>query len=291
LANQTGEIMKLASYLVRGAPSYGVVIDGGLIDLRSRLGEKLPTLKTLLNAGQLGRARAYAESEKPDHRLDEVTFLPVIPDAEKIFCVGLNYHSHRQETGRPETEYPTMFTRYANTQVGQGQPLIKPRVSNEFDYEAELAVVIGKRARHVRKEKALEYVAGYSCYNDATLRDWQRHTSQFTPGKNFVGTGGFGPWLVTTDEIPDPSRLSVASRLNGKEMQRSTTDLLIFPVAVLIEYLSTFTELVPGDVIPTGTPSGVGFKRTPPVFMKAGDLIEVDISGIGVLRNPVVAED
>ena len=283
--------MKLASYLVRGSESYGVVSDGGLIDLRSRFGERYPTLKSLIAAGQLDQARAQLKSRKPDYRLEEITFLPVIPDAEKIFCVGLNYHSHREETGRPETEYPTMFTRYANTQVGHGQPLIKPRVSNDFDYEAELAVVIGKRAHHVPKAKALEYIAGYSCYNDGSVRDWQRHTSQFTPGKNFLSTGGLGPWLVTTDEIPDPSRLSLALRLNGKEMQRSTTDLMIFPVPVLIEYLSTFTELVPGDIIPTGTPSGVGFKRVPPVFMKPGDVVEVDISGVGILRNPVIAEE
>ena len=283
--------MKLASYLVRGEESYGVVSDGGLVDLRSRLGEKFPTLKSLLAAGELDQARAQLKSRKPDFRLEEVTFLPVIPDAEKIFCVGLNYHSHREETGRPETDYPTMFTRYANTQVGHDQPLIKPRVSNEFDYEVELAVVIGKRARHIPRAKALEYVAGYSIYNDGSVRDWQRHTSQFTPGKNFIGTGGLGPWLVTTDEIPDPSRLSLALRLNGKEMQRSTTDLMIFPVPVLIEYLSTFTELVPGDVIATGTPSGVGFKRVPPVFMKPGDVVEADISGVGILRNPVIAEE
>jgi len=283
--------MKLASYLVRGSESYGVVSDGGLIDLRSRLGEKFPTLKSLVAAGQLDQARAQLKSQKPDYRLEKVTFLPVIPDAEKIFCVGLNYHSHREETGRPETDHPTMFTRYANTQVGHDQPLIKPRVSNEFDYEVELAVVIGKRARHIPRAKALEYVAGYSIYNDGSVRDWQRHTSQFTPGKNFIGTGGLGPWLVTTDEIPDPSRLSLALRLNGKEMQRSTTDLMIFPVPVLIEYLSTFTELVPGDIIATGTPSGVGFKRVPPVFMKPGDVVEADISGVGILRNPVIAEE
>src|SRR5262249_12940487 len=217
--------------------------------------------------------------------------LPVIPDAEKIFCVGLNYHSHREETGRPETDYPTMFTRYANTQVGHGQPLIKPRVSDEFDYEAELAGGVGRPAPSRTKEKALEYVAGYSCYNDGSVRDWQRHTSQFTPGKNFIGTGGLGPWLVTTEEIPDPSRLSLALRLNGKEMQRSTTDLMIFPVPELIEYLSTFTELVPGDIIPTGTPSAVGFNRGPPGNMKAGAGAEAAISGVGILRNPVIAEE
>ncbi|MGZ3481782.1 MAG: fumarylacetoacetate hydrolase family protein, partial [Myxococcaceae bacterium] len=200
------------------------------------------------------------------------------------------YVAHREETGRTESEFPTLFTRFANTQVGHDQPLVRPRVSTELDYEAELAVVVGKPARHVRREDALGVVAGYSCYQDATLRDWQRHTSQFTPGKNFIGTGGFGPWMVTADEIPDPSRLTLVGRLNKVEMQRATTDLLIFDIPALIAYITTFTELVPGDVISTGTPGGVGSKRQPPVWLKAGDVFEVEISGIGVLRNPVVDE-
>jgi 2-keto-4-pentenoate hydratase/2-oxohepta-3-ene-1,7-dioic acid hydratase in catechol pathway len=195
---------------------------------------------------------------------------------------GINYVAHREETGRSETEFPALFTRFANTQVGHEQPLVRPRVSTELDYEAELAVVIGKPAHHVRREDALSFVAGYSCYQDATLRDWQRHTSQFTPGKNFIGTGGFGPWMVTADEISDPSRLTLVGRLNKTEMQRTSTDLLIFDIPALIAYITTFTELVPGDVISTGTPGGVGSKRQPPVWLKPGDVFEVEISGIGV---------
>jgi 2-keto-4-pentenoate hydratase/2-oxohepta-3-ene-1,7-dioic acid hydratase in catechol pathway len=282
--------MKIASYSVRGNPSYGVVTEVGLVDLKTRIGEAFPTLKALLAGAGLQQARRISEKSSPDYRLEEVELLPVIPDVEKIYCVGLNYHSHRQETGRQETRFPTIFTRFANTQVGHLQPLIKPRVSDEFDFEAELAVIIGKAGRHVPKGLALEHVAGYACYHDASVRDWQRHTSQFTPGKNFPGTGGLGPWLVTTDEVPDPSELTVVLRLNGQEMQHATTDLMIFSVPTLINYLTTFTELVPGDVIATGTPGGVGYARNPPVFMKSGDVAEVEITGVGVLRNPVVAE-
>lgn len=281
--------MKLASYVVRGQPSFGSVIDGGIVDLRRRLGAEFPSLRSVLQQGALERARATTVQQRPDYRLDEVQFLPVIPDPEKVLCVGLNYHSHRQETGRAETEFPSLFVRFANTQLGHDQPLLKPKTSDEFDYEAELAVIIGKRARSISKEQALDYVAGYACFHDATMRDWQRHTSQWTPGKNFLGTGPLGPWMVTKDQIPDPTQLTVVMRLNGKEMQHATTDLMIFSIPTLIQYITSFTELVPGDVIATGTPGGVGFKRTPPVFMKPGDVAEVEITGIGVLRNPVIA--
>ena len=175
--------------------------------------------------------------------------------------------------------------------MGHGQALVLPRNAKDFDYEGELAVVIGTRARHVPATRALECIAGYSCYHDGSLRDWQFHTSQWTPGKNFPATGGFGPWLVTTDELPDPSKLTLVTRLNGNEMQRAPTDLMIFDIPTIIEYLTGFTELLPGDVIATGTPGGVGFKREPPVFLQPGDVAEVEISSIGILRNPVVAEE
>ena len=283
--------MKLASYVVNGQPSYGLVSERGLIDLGTKFGRRFPTLRTLLAAGELEEVARAGRERKPDYQQDQVTFLPTIPDPEKIFCVGINYHAHREETGRSEMAYPTIFTRYANTQVGHAQPLIKPRVSNDFDYEAELAVIIGKRARHVSKERAFDYIAGYACFNDGSVRDWQRHTSQFTPGKNFVGTAGLGPWMATKDEVSDPTSLSLVMRLNGREMQRTTTDLMIFDIRTLIQYLTTFSELVPGDVIATGTPGGVGSRRNPPVWMKPGDIAEVEISGIGVLRNPVVGEE
>ena len=190
--------------------------------------------------------------------LDSIAFLPVIPDPRKIICIGINYRSHVEETGREIPINPMVFTRYADSQTGHLQPIIRPTVSSKLDFEGELAIVIGRHARHVQADRALEYVAGYSCYNDGSVRDWQRHTSQFAPGKNFPQTGGFGPWLVTTDEIPDPSKLTLTTRLNGEVVQHAKTDDLIFPAARLIEYCSTFTPLYPGDVIITGTTGGVG---------------------------------
>lgn len=282
--------MRLASWIHRGREGFGPVVEGGVVDAVPRLGGRYPTLKSALAAAVLPEVRKITQGASADHPLEEITFLPPIPRPEKILCVGVNYVAHREETGRTETEYPTLFTRFANTQVGQGQPLVRPRVSTEFDYEAELAVIIGRTAHHLRREDALGCVAGYACYQDATLRDWQRHTSQFTPGKNFLGTGGFGPWMVTADEVPDPSKLTLVGRLNGTEMQRATTDLLIFDIPALLAYITAFTELVPGDIISTGTPGGVGSKRNPPIWVKAGDVLEVEISGIGVLRNPVVDE-
>jgi 2-keto-4-pentenoate hydratase/2-oxohepta-3-ene-1,7-dioic acid hydratase in catechol pathway len=282
--------MRLASWIHRGREGFGPVVEGGVVDAVPRLDGRYPTLQSVLASGALDDVRRATLGASADHGFGEITWLPPISHPEKILCVGINYVAHREETGRTESEYPTLFTRFSNTQVGHEQPLIRPRVSTEFDYEAELALVIGRPAHRVRREDALSYVAGYSCYHDATLRDWQRHTTQYTAGKNFLGTGGFGPWLVTADEIPDPSRLTVIGRLNGTEMQRATTDLLIFDIPGLIAYITTFTELVPGDVISTGTPGGVGSKRQPPVWLKPGDVFEVEVTGVGVLRNTVVDE-
>lgn len=280
--------MKLVSYKSGDRTSYGAVVDGGIIDLAKRLPH--PTLRALLAAGGIDDARRAAEGQSADARLDGVVLLPPIPDPDKIICVGLNYDEHRKETGREKTAHPTLFTRFADTQVGHGQALVKPKASDQFDYEGELAVIIGKRGRHVPQARAMELVAGYSCYHDGSVRDWQFHTSQFVPGKNFPSTGGFGPWLVTRDEIADPHKLTLVTRLNGKEVQKSGTDMMIFPIAELIAYITTFTTLSPGDVIATGTPSGVGSKRNPPLFMKPGDVAEVEISSVGLLKNPVIGE-
>lgn len=282
--------MRLVTYRKGSVEGFGVVTDGGIVDAAKALGGRFSSLRAVLEADALGLLSSAVQGTKADVPLASVQLLPPIPVPDKILCVGVNYVAHRDETGRSESPYPTLFTRFANSQVGHGQPLVRPNASTELDYEAELAVVIGRRGRHVRREDALAHVAGYSCYQDATLRDWQRHTSQFTPGKNFVGTGGFGPWLLTRDEVPDPSTLTVIGRLNGQEMQRSGTDLLIFDIPELIAYISTFTELVPGDVLSTGTPGGVGSKRKPPVWMKPGDVFEVEIPGVGTLRNGVVQE-
>ncbi|MGA6963406.1 MAG: fumarylacetoacetate hydrolase family protein [Xanthobacteraceae bacterium] len=282
--------MKLVSFVTANGPGYGVVKDGGVVDLRRRFGDRLPTLRALLSAGALPEAERIARDTAPDFPLDGLQLAPVIPDPDKIICIGMNYRDHVAEVGRTVTEKPALFARFAGSQVGHLQPLVKPAVSDQFDYEGELAVVIGKEGRHIPASRALEHVAGYSCYNEGSVRDWQRHTSQFLAGKTFAGTGAFGPWLVTADEIPDPARLILETRLNRQRVQHTTTDLMITTIPAQIAYISTMLPLLPGDVIVSGTPGGVGLKRSPQLFMRPGDIAEVEISGIGVLRNPVIAE-
>jgi 2-keto-4-pentenoate hydratase/2-oxohepta-3-ene-1,7-dioic acid hydratase in catechol pathway len=283
--------MKLLSFIAEGRPGYGAVKDNGVVDLGARLGrEGCATLRQLLEANRLTDAAKLVASARPDFALDTIAFAHVIPDPGKIICVGLNYRDHVAETGRTVTENPALFARFACSQVGHLQAMVKPKVSDDFDYEGELALVIGKAGRHIPAGRALDYVVGYACYNEGSVRDWQRHTSQFLSGKTFADSGSFGPWLVTTDEIPDPSKLTLQTRLNGTIVQNTTTDLLITRVPELIAYISTICPLAPGDVIVTGTPGGVGAKRTPPLWMRPGDTVEVEISGIGILRNKVVAE-
>jgi len=272
----------------RTVASYGIVTGSGIIDAGRRL-KNFPTLKSLLAHGALDELKNL-QSERPDHALSAVELLPTVPDPDKIFCIGVNYATHLAESGHPTPPHPMIFTRFANSQVGSGQPMIWPPESERFDYEGEMAVIIGKAGRRISRENALAHVAGYACYNDGTIRDWQRHTSQFVPGKNFVATGGFGPWMVTTDEMPDVTRQTIATRLNGVEVQAAPISDLVFDVSALIAYCSTFTEFVPGDVIVTGTTGGVGAYRVPPLWMKEGDVVEVDISGIGILCNPVKDE-
>lgn len=280
--------MKLVTYRDSKGESYGVVTDGGIVNIGRAL--NYPDLRALLEADALDVVRDHVDGRETEVALDDITLLPPVQNPDKIIMVGLNYATHVAEGGRDTPEYPMLFPRYANTQVGHGQAMIRPKVSEKLDFEGELAFVVGKTGRHVAKENAYDYVAGYSCYNDGSVRDWQRHTGQFMPGKNFIGTGAFGPWLVTTDEIPDPEVMSLVTRLNGEEMQRATIDDLIFGVPDLMAYITTFTELVPGDVVVTGTTGGVGAYRTPPVWMKEGDTVEVVISGIGILRNPITNE-
>ena len=284
--------MKLASFVTAaGQPSYGVVQGDRVIDLGTPLAALgAPSLRTLLASGQIAAAQRLAAEASGGMPLAGLQFLPVIPDPGKIVCVGLNYRDHVEETGRTVTEKPALFARYPCSQVGHLQPLVKPAVSDHFDFEGELAVIIGKRGRHIAAAAALDHVAGYACYNEGSIRDWQRHTSQFLAGKSFAQSGSFGPWMVTSDEIPDPSHLTLETRLNGQVVQNTTTGLLITPIPGLIAYISTIFPLDPGDVIVTGTPGGVGARRTPPLWMRPGDNVEVEISEIGVLRNPVVAE-
>jgi 2-keto-4-pentenoate hydratase/2-oxohepta-3-ene-1,7-dioic acid hydratase in catechol pathway len=283
--------MKFVSFGADKVARFGAIKDHGIVELGPYLKDRgIASLRQLIAADAIDHANRIVEQNAPDWKLDDVALLPVIPDPGKILCIGLNYRDHVQETGRTVTENPTIFVRFPESQVGHMQPIVKPLESDQFDYEGELALVIGKGGRRISEECALAAVAGYACYNEGSIRDWQRHTSQFAAGKTFAQTGSFGPWLVTADEIPDPSKLLLETRLNGQVVQKSTTDLLITGIPALIRYCSTIMTLDPGDVIVTGTPGGVGAKRTPPLWMKHGDTVEVEISGIGVLRNPVVAE-
>lgn len=282
--------MKLVSYTADGKQAYGIARDDGIVDLTARIGDTYPDIKSLIAGDGFKDAQAAADGENADHSLDAITYRPVITNPDKIICVGLNYKAHREETGRAPTDNPALFLRFADTQAGHNQPMIKPVNSDKFDYEGELAVIIGKGGRHVKAADYASVIAGYSIYNDGSVRDFQSHTIQWTAGKNFPKTGGFGPWMVTADELGDPSQLELTTRLNGEVLQNATTDLLIFDIPTLIEYITSFTELRAGDVISTGTPGGVGNKRDPQIFMKDGDTVEVEISKIGTLVNPIVNE-
>lgn len=279
--------MNLASFIAAGRRSYGLIDGDKVFDLAARAGQ--PTLREAIAAGSILPAARASQVGKPDFRLNDVTLLPPIPNPEKIVCIGLNYRKHIVESGRELPKHPSLFLRLTNTLVASGAPLLRPKISTDFDFEGELAIVIGKTGHRIAKENALGHVFGYSCFNDGSVRDWQfNHT--VTVGKNFLATGGFGPWIATADAIPDPAALTLATRVNGEEVQRSGIDDLIFDVPTIINYVSTWTEVVPGDVIATGTPDGVGFARKPPLWMKPGDVVEVEISKIGILRNPVAAE-
>ncbi|WP_429932157.1 fumarylacetoacetate hydrolase family protein [Agrobacterium vitis] len=280
--------MKFVSFTRLGRAGFGAVVGGGIVDLTGRLSYDCLTLKQAILDDLLEIAADYAGDRKPELAFSDVTLLPVIPDPAKILCIGVNYVAHREETKRPEVGHPTVFIRFADSQIGHGQPMIKPSQSECLDFEAELAVVIGRGGRDISEEDAMQHIAGYSCYHDGSVRDWQRHSSQFAPGKNFPATGAFGPALVTVDEVEDYTQLSITGRLNGEIVQQATLADLIFPIPALIAYLSAFTPLSAGDVIVTGTPGGVGERREPPLYMKAGDVFEVDIPGVGLLVNPVI---
>jgi 2-keto-4-pentenoate hydratase/2-oxohepta-3-ene-1,7-dioic acid hydratase in catechol pathway len=282
-----GSHLKLATYLHQNAACYGIVEGDGIIDLSRRIGARFPDVRTLLAHAGLGDAKKAAAGQKPDIKLSEVTLLPPIPNPGKIFCIGLNYEDHRQETKREKTEAPAVFVRFPESQVGHGQPILRPRESTKLDFEGEIAVIIGKAGRRIAEKDSWDYVAGYSCYNDGSVRDWQWATTQWTAGKNFAATGGFGPWIVTADEIPAGTELTLITRLNGVEMQHTTTDLMVHSIPSLIAHLSTWVPLEAGDVIVSGTPGGVGARREPPVWMKPGDVVEIEVSRVGVLRNTI----
>jgi 2-keto-4-pentenoate hydratase/2-oxohepta-3-ene-1,7-dioic acid hydratase in catechol pathway len=283
--------MKFLSFEIDGRASYGLLRGEEIVDLGKRLGERAPTLMALLASGEpLAEASRHATATA-DHRLSELRLLPVIPNPKTIACVGHNYEEHRLETQRDPTAHPSIFFRHPESLQASGQPLLRPLESTQLDYEGELAIVIGRPGRRIGEDRAWEHVAGVSCFNDASVRDWQHHTRQFGPGKNFAGTGGFGPYLVTLDELPDDRVVELSTRVNGQVVQHASTDQMIFPIPRLIAYVSTFMTLVPGDVIVTGTPGGVGVKRTPPLWLQPGDLVEVEISSVGCLANTIEVEE
>jgi 2-keto-4-pentenoate hydratase/2-oxohepta-3-ene-1,7-dioic acid hydratase in catechol pathway len=281
--------MKFASFKINGATTWGLIDGAEAVDVGASLRGQFPDLKSAIAAGALAQAAAAAP-QAARHPVASIFWLPVIPNPDKILCIGLNYETHRKETGRTEVENPTVFGRFANSQTGHLADIIRPRVSKDLDYEGELAVIIGQPGRYISRAKAWDHIAGYACYNEGSVRDYQRHTHQFTPGKNFPDTGAFGPWMVTPDEVGDLAPLRLQTRLNGEVVQDATISQMIFDIPRQIEYCSSFTRLEPGDVIVTGTPGGVGSRRTPPLWMKPGDVVEVEIDKIGLLRNGVADE-
>lgn len=279
--------MKLTTFETPDGPRLGAVVDGDLFDLHA-LG--VHDVGGLLAGPGVEAAKAALHSAPKVGPLSQARLLPPVLAPTRIVCVGANYALHRKEMGRGDLPFPTLFVRWPSSLVGHGRSIVRPRLSTRFDFEGELAVVIGRRARHVTPEQAYEHVAGYACFDDGSVRDYQRHTTQFTPGKNFDASGAFGPYVVTADEIADPHALHLETRVNGEVLQASSTEEMTFRVPDIIAYVSAFTTLEPGDVIATGTPSGVGDKRDPPVYLKAGDRLEVEITNLGCLSVGVVDE-
>ncbi|EJL27359.1 2-keto-4-pentenoate hydratase/2-oxohepta-3-ene-1,7-dioic acid hydratase [Caulobacter sp. AP07] len=279
--------MKLISFRYRGVASYGAVVGDRVADFGAVAGNPAPDLVGALRLGLIAPLHAAAETHIA---LNDVELTPVVVNPGKIFCVGANYRAPGEPVAAPAPEYPSIFTRFADTLVGHGGSILLPKVSTRLDYEGELAVVVGKGGRAIAPAEAMDHIAGFTCANDASVRDWQSHTPQFTPGKNFPATCGLGPWLVTPDEIADIATATITTRLNGATMQQGGLSELIFPLPAIIAYLSTFSALSPGDLILTGTPLGVGAKRQPPVWLRSGDLVEVEITGVGLLANTIASE-
>lgn len=287
--------MRLATFRVRGNQTYGVVRDDGIVDLGARLGGKYPTLKSLIAAGfppeldEASRASAdFAETA--------ISYLPPITDPARIWCLALNYVEHHgevQSAGRVQElpKQPALFMRCADSLTGHRQPILLPRVSEQLDYEGELVAVIGKPGRNIGEADALDHVAGYTIMNEGSVRDWQFHTRQITPGKNFYHSGAIGPWIVRREDIRDPHDLRIQTTINGKVVQDGTTGDMVHRIERFIAYVSTICPLAPGDILSTGTPSGVGFSRKPPLWLKAGDVVAVSIPGIGTLSNVVQCDD
>jgi len=289
--------MRFLSFEANGQAGIGWVKDihaTDFVNLTLAAPELPRNLKDLICAkGGLAAADAAARKAPASavQTISSVTMLPLIPNPGKIVCMGLNYADHAKEGGNARPEYPSFFLRGNSSMVGHNQAIVRPKASTQLDYEAELAVIIGKKARHLTADNALECIAGYSCFNDGSIRNYQRKSSQWTIGKNFDGTGPFGPCLVTPEELPPGAAgLRIQSRLNGKVMQDANTDVFLWNVVEALRIITECMTLEPGDVIITGTPAGVGYARTPPVWMAPGDICEIEVEGVGILSNPIVDE-
>ncbi|MFO1198092.1 MAG: fumarylacetoacetate hydrolase family protein [Burkholderiaceae bacterium] len=285
--------MKLLSFKLAGKDTWGAVVGDRVVDLGAATG--IASLAEFIASPRYAQREAIVAQAAPVAALADIEYLPVIPRPEKIVCAVRNYMDHHQEVlaagmQRELSEQPPIFLRVWRSQTPHNGPIVRPHVSESLDWEGELAVIIGREGRCIPEDKAWDHVAGYSIYNDASVREWQFHAKQIASGKNFESTGGFGPWMVTADEIAPGRQLELETRLNGETLQSSHTGHMIFPIPKLIAYASTIFTLVPGDVIVTGTPAGVGWSRKPPRFMKPGDVCEVEIEAIGVLRNPIVQQ-
>ena len=284
---------RIATFSVDGSTKYGVVMDGGIADLSRRFADEYPTLREVIAGGALMRLLEHAERRSPDYALDTISWQPPIPAPEKIICVGVNYPDRNAEykDGQDTPKYPSMFMRTPRSFVGHLAPLVRPRASAQLDYEGELVVVIGKAGRHIPERNALDHIAAVTLCNEGTLRDWVRHAKfNVTQGKNFDSSGSLGPWLVPYTEESQIADIRLSTRVNGETRQDDRTGRLIFSFRYLIHYISTFTTLVPGDVIVTGTPTGAGARFDPPRFLKPGDVIEVEAENVGLLRNGVIDE-
>lgn len=280
--------MRYASYLNQeGQPTWGLEANGELLDLGPSGASLSPSLQSAIEEGLLS---APLEGDKaPVQPVEGTTFLPVLSAPGKVICIGVNYRSHREETGRDELGKPTVFARFSDTLAAHGADLPIPAESSMYDYEGEVALVIGAHADHVKPEDAWNYIAGYAAFNDFSARDWQRHTGQWTPGKNFPLSGAFGPYFMSAEEVGDVTELVVETRVNGEVRQHAAVADLIFDIPAIIEYVTAFTPLAPGDVIVTGTPGGVGLFMEPPTFLVPGDVVEVEVGKLGTLRNVLVA--
>lgn len=279
--------MRLVSFITpSGTASYGTVVGSDVLDAGAVLGAQYADLRQVIAADAVA-GLAGVGTALP---LADVTLLPPVPSPEKILCVGLNYLSHIAETGRDRPRHPSIFTRYPSSLVGHGTPLVRPKVSKDFDYEGELAVIIGKAGRHIPAEAAFDHVAGYTCMNEGSIRDYQIHTTQFWPGKSFEASGSIGPWIVTADDVEDITAQTLTTRVDGVVVQQAGLDDLAFSIPEMIAYISSVLTLQPGDVIATGTPGGVGKFRKPQLYLAPGMQVEVEITGIGTLGNGVVDE-